>query len=201
MLYGADLASYRGMQFGMNMAAAAKLSGTSPAEARTVHQRPAVIQEMDWRPRSSILADPMKEGMLSFFNGELFRIVVTYDRYKVEGMTAQDMIDAISANYGAATRPTAEVAYHSIYGEVAPVVARWEDSQSTYNLVQTGDSFALVLYSKRLDALAQTAIVEAARLDTLEAPQREIDRQQKHDADGRLVLEKARSVNRPNFRP
>jgi hypothetical protein len=143
----------------------------------------------------------MKEGMLSFFNGELFRIVVTYDRYKVEGMTAQDMIDAISANYGAATRPTAEVAYHSIYGEVAAVVARWEDSQSTYNLVQTGDSFALVLYSKRLDALAQTAIVEAARLDTLEAPQREIDRQQKHDADGRLVLEKARSVNRPNFRP
>ena len=42
------------------------------------------------------------------------------------------------------------------------------------NLVQTGDktSFAMILYSKTLDASAQAAIVESARLDLLEAPQR-----------------------------
>ncbi|MGA2186011.1 MAG: hypothetical protein ABSH47_23575 [Bryobacteraceae bacterium] len=208
MLYAGDSSSYRGLQFGMNLTTAAKQAGTKPADARLVHQRPALIQEMDWQPRPPVLAgpataDPVKQGLLYFFNGELFRIVVTYDRYKIEGMTAEDMIQGISATWGVATRPTAEIAYHSIYGETAAVVARWEDSEYSCNLVRTGDrsSFSLVLYSKRLDALAQAAIVEAVRLDAQEAPQRELDQQMKRHEDERLVLEKARFVNKPNFRP
>ena len=147
--------------------------------------------------------EPVKEGLLCFFNGELFRIVVTYDSYKVEGMTAEDLIEAISAKYGAHTRPTAEIAYHSLYGESAPVIARWGDSTYAYDLVRTGDrsSFAMVLYSRRLDALAQAAIVEALRLDTQQAPQRELETQKRRDEEERLALQKARSVNKPNFRP
>jgi len=208
MLSATDFSSYRGMQFGMNLSTAAKQAGTNLAEARTIHQRPAVIQEMDWQPRPPIMAnpakaDPVKDGLLYFVNGELFRIVVTYDRYKVQGMTAEDMIDGISATYGTATKPKAEIAYHSNYGEVATILARWEDSQYAYNLVQTGDktSFAMILYSKTLDASAQAAIVESARLDLLEAPQREIEKQKKRDQSERLVLDQARSVNKLNFRP
>jgi hypothetical protein len=208
MLHAADFSSYRKFQFGMSPAAAAKQSGTLNAEARLVHKVPALIQEIDWLPSPSSpaptpKADPVKDGMLCFYNGELFRIVVNYSRYKVEGMTADDMVEAISATYGVASRPTAEIAYHSVYGEVAPVIARWEDPQYAYNLVQTGDrsSFAMVLYSKRLDTLAQSAIVEALRLEAQEAPQREIDGQAKRDQDERVVLDKARSVNLPNFRP
>ena len=207
LISAADLSSYRGLKLGMSLASAAKQAGTTPAEARLVHQRPAVIQEMNWELRSAAQADPKtdpaKDGVLYFFNGELFRIVVTYDRYKVEGMTADDMVQAISATYGTPARPTAEIPYHSNYGEVATVVARWQDSESSYDLVHTGDkaSFAMVLYSKRLDALARAAMVESARLDAQEAPQREIAKQKKRDEDDRLALEKARSVNRPNFRP
>jgi hypothetical protein len=207
MLSGGDFSNYREFRFGMNLPAAAKQAGTKPAEARLVHQRPAVIQELDWQPRgfpgSSVQSDPVKQGLLCFHNDELFRIIITYDRYKVEGMTAEDMIEAISATYGVPTRPTAEIAYHSNYGEVATVLARWEDSEYSYNLVQTGDrsSFAMVLYSKRLDALAQAAIVEASRLDAQEAPQRELEKQQKRAEEERLALENARSVNKPNFRP
>jgi hypothetical protein len=207
LLHAADLSSYRGLKLGMSLAAAAKQAGTKPSEARLLHQRPAVIQEMNWELRAPIQVnpkpDPVKDGLLSFFNGELFRIIVTYDRYKVEGMTAEDMIQAISATYGPATMPKAEIAYHSNYAEVAPVVARWENAEYSYDLVRTGDrsSFALVLYSKPLDVLAQAAIVESARLDAQEAPQREMDKQKKRDEDANLVLEKARSVNKPNFRP
>jgi len=206
-LSAADLSSYRGLKLGMSLAAAAKQAGTKPADARLVHQRPAVIQELSWELRSPLQTnpkpDPVKDGLLSFVNGELFRIVVTYDRYKVEGMTADDIIQAISATYGTATKPTAEIAYHSNYAEAAPVLARWEDSENSYDLVRTGDraSFALVLYSKRLDLLAQAAIIESARLDAQEAPQRELDKQKKRDDEANLVLEKARSVNKPNFRP
>jgi hypothetical protein len=208
LLCAEDFSSYRGFQFGMNLAAASKLAGMKPTDAKLVHQRPAMIQELDWWPNSPVQADraamgPVQDGLLCFYNGELFRIVVTYDRYKVKGMTVDDMVEALSATYGKAGRPTAEIPYHSSYGEVAPVLARWEDSQYAYNLVVTGDqsSFAMILYSKRLEALAQAAIVEAARLDTVEQPQRELDQKIKLAEDERLVLEKARSVNKPNFRP
>ncbi len=200
--------NYRGLQFGMNLSAAAKEAGTKPTFARLIHQRPALIQEMDWQPRAAVPADPAKvdpvrDGLLYFFNGELFRIVVAYDRYKIQGMSPEDMIEGISATYGAATKPVVEIPYHSIYGETAPVLARWEDSEYSYNLVRTGDrsSFAMILYSKRLDTLAQAAIVESGRLDTQEAPQRESAKVKKREDEERLVLEKARSVNKPNFRP
>jgi hypothetical protein len=208
LLYAVDFSNYRGFVFGMNVSVAAKEAGMNPSEVRLVHQRPAVVQELEWRPRSPFQADPVKadpvqDGLLRFYNGELFQIVITYHRHKVEGMTPDDMIAAISLTYGAATRPTAEIAYHSHYGDVAPVIARWEDSQYSYNLVRTGDrtSFAMVLYSKRVYALAQAAIVEAVRLEELEAPQRAADLQKKQEAESRLMLEKTRSVNISNFRP
>ena len=204
----ADFSGYRGLQFGMDLTAAAKQAGTTPAEAKLVHQRPSVIQQIIWQPRPPILADPAKpdpvrEALLCFLDGQLFRIEVTYDRYKIQGMTPDDLVEALSQTYGAATKPTAQIAYHSNYSEVAAVLARWQDSAYSYDLVRTGDrfSFALILYSKRLDALAQAAIVDAVRLEAQEAPQRELEKQKKREDEERLVLEKARSLNKANFRP
>lgn len=207
----ADFSTYRGLKFGMSPSAAAEQPGTRPMEARFIHRQPATIQEMDWQPRTSIFSitadpsksDPVKEAVLSFLNGELYRIIVTYDRYKVEGMTAEDLIEGISATYGAPTRPTTPIAFHSHYSEAAAVLARWEDADYSYNLVNAGDraTFALVLFHKRMDALAQTAIAEAVRMNAQSAPQREIEKKKQRDEDARLVLEKARAQNKPNFRP
>ncbi len=208
-LSAADLSSYRGLQIGMNLAAAAKQAGTNPGDARLIYKRPALIQEMDWHPRPPVvLSDPFRtdsvqEAQLSFYNGDLFRIVVDYDRYKVEGMSPADMIAGISAIYGTATAPTADIAYHSVYGETAAVLARWEDPSYSWNLVRTGDrsSFALVIFSKRMDPLAQAASVEAIRLDAQEEPQRELALQKQRDDDEQIALEKARSLNKSTFRP
>jgi len=206
VLTAGDLSTYREFQFGMDLSVAAKQAGMKASEARLVHQRPAVIQELEWQPNGSARSsdtDPIKDGLLCFYKSELFRIVVTYDRDRVEGMTPNDMIGAISTTYGIATRPKAEIAYHSNYAEVAPVLARWEDSRYSYNLVRSGDgrSYGMVMYSKPLLALAEAAITEAVRLDATEAPQRAIEVQRKQQADDQLALEKARSVNAPNFRP
>jgi hypothetical protein len=203
-LFGAkDLSSYRGLQFGMNLAAAAKEAGTTPPEVRVDHRLPDMIQEMDWQPRDSANPDPVKGALLYFLNGELFRIVVTYDRYKIEGMTAEDMVQAISLTYGMASRPQAAIPYHSNYAESAKVVARWEGDEYSYDLVRTGDqsSFAMILYSKQLDAKAEASIAKAVKIEAEEAPQQEIDKQKKRDDEDRLALDKARSVNTPNFRP
>jgi hypothetical protein len=59
----------------------------------------------------------------------------------------------------------------------------------------------MVIYSKRLDALARAAIAEAVRLDDQEAPQREAARQNKKDKENRARQEKARQANKAPFRP
>ena len=61
--------------------------------------------------------------------------------------------------------------------------------------------FGLVMFSRPLDVLARAATVEAARLDEQEAPQRELDRQQKQTEDDRVSQAKVRRVNRAAFRP
>ena len=208
VLCATDFSSYRGFKLGSTLGAVIKQAGLKSSDVRLVHQRPAVTQELEWRPGFAsrverAKTDPVSEGLLRFYNGELFQIISTYDRQKVEGMVDADMVEAISKTYGTAVRPGGEIAYHSNYGEAQPVIARWENSEYSYSLVRTGDlsSFALILSSKRLDALAEAAIGEAVRLDAQEAPERELDRQKKLDADSRLVLDKARAENVPNFRP
>lgn len=203
-----DLSKYREFQFGMALAAVAKLVDMKPSEAKATHLRPAVIQELEWQPQISLAAsqaDPVKGIFFSFYNGALFRIVVNYDRYRTEGLTTEDVANAISARYGAATRPDVEVIFSSsqVYNDSEVVVARWEDSQYSFNLFRSSyqPTFGLVAFSKRADALARAAIAEAIRLDEQEAPQREIERQKKQDAEDRTALEKVRLGNKPNFRP
>ena len=143
---------------------------------------------------------------MTFYNGELFRMLVTYDHSRTEGLTDQDMVEAISAKYGTATRPAEKIVLFSssqVYNDSEKVIARWEDSQYSFNLFRSTyqPTFGMVIFAKRVDAQAQVATVEAIRLDEQEAPQREIDRQKKKDAENREGQAKARLVNKPAFRP
>jgi len=202
-----DLSSYRAFQLGMDLHAVEKQAEMKTSEAKMIHQRPAVIQDLEWRPRRfpgpAPESDPVKDILFSFYNGQLFRIIVNYDRYKTEGMTADDMIDAISATYGLAARPGVEILFPSAYSEKVKVIARWEDAEYSLNLVHSPyqPSFALFAVSKQLDTLAQSAAIEAKRLDDQEAPQREADLRKKQGDDNRAQQEKARLVNKPGFRP
>ncbi len=203
LLCAADFSSYRGLDFGMKLPAVAKKTGSIPADTTVVHQRPALIQVMEWRSRSSDSTDPVRDGSLYFIDGELYRIVVTYDSHRIEGMSLDDMIASIAKVYGPTIRPEATISYRTVYGTSADVIARWENADYSYNLVRSGDrlSYAMILYSKRLEALAQAASLEAVRLDKEEAPQRELAEQAKRDEIQRLKMKAARSVNQPNFRP
>ena len=60
--------------------------------------------------------------------------------------------------------------------------------------------FGVVLVSKQVNALALVATVEATRLDTQEAPQREVDRLKDQAEASRVKTEKARLVNKAAFR-
>ena len=45
---GADLSQYRNIQFGTDSPAVAKQVGVSASEAKVIHSRPALIQELEW---------------------------------------------------------------------------------------------------------------------------------------------------------
>jgi len=205
-----DLSRYREFQLGMSLLAVAKRACVKPAEARTIYQRPALIQELEWRPQESLgsppVSDPMKEVLFSFYNGELFRVLVIYDQSKTQGLTNDDMVGVISARYGSATRPAEKVILFSsfyVYNDSEEVIARWEDSQYSFNLFRSSyqPAFGMLVYSKRLDPLARAAIVKAIGLDEQDAPRRKIERQKKEDEDTRAVGEKARPANKAAFRP
>lgn len=204
----ADFSTYRGFRLGARLETVTKLAGPRATEVRTIHRRPALIQELTWRPAyADVIAakkpDPVQEGLMRFYNGDLFQMVITYDQDRIRGLSEQDLVDTISATYGKASRTPIEIPYRTNYGEVGKVLARWEDREYTYSLVRTGDqaSYALILSLTRMDEQAQTAIVEAGKWDALEAPQRAAEVIKKQEEDARLALEKARLANKVNFRP
>jgi len=204
-----DLSRYRAFQFGETLPAVAKQAGLELSDVKLIHERPAVIQELEWpmwlTGVPSLRTEPVKTILFSFYNGELFRMLVTYDPDKTEGLTTEDMTEAISAKYGTATKPAStEIAFSTsqVYNDSELIIARWEDFQYSLNLYRSTSqsTFGMIAFSKRVDALARAATAEANRLDAQTAPQREIQRQQTEDEKNRESLEKARQENKGNFR-
>ena len=205
---GQSLFRYRGYALESSLASIVKTSGAREADLQTLHARPSRIQELEWRApyvaAGSAPADPVRSVLFSFYENQLYRMVVTYDRDRTEGLTDGDVLDSLSAAYGALPMQARD-------GDRTPVdlptnttvVARWDDGNSVLTLTRGGYSreFKLVLISKRLSALASSATREAIRLDAKEAPQRELDRQTKTLSDARLTQEKARVVNKAAFKP
>lgn len=202
-----DLSKYRDFQLGADLPTVAKLMGASPSQAKVIHSRPALVQDLEWRPQSlgsSPKAESAQEVVFSFYNGTLFRISVKYDRYETEGLTTEDFVEAISAMYGPPAKLPAPVKpAKESYGNQEEAVARWEDPQYRFDLLRGsyGPTYTLVGNLKNLEVPVQAANVEATRLDDLEAPQREAARAAKEQDAKAARLEKTRIVNKAKFRP
>jgi hypothetical protein len=187
LLHGQDLSQYRSFSLGMSLVKLSNQVDLKPLQTKVIHKRPVVIQELTWWPRepsgSLLQADSVWQKFFTFYNDELYRIVVTYDRDATEGLTAEDMVRAISAQYGAATRPDAQISFptNELYRSTERVIARWEDSQYSINLFRSTflNSFGLVMFSKRLDGQAEAAIAESVKLEGQEDLEKEIEHQKK----------------------
>lgn len=165
----ADLSKYRNFQLGTDLSTVAKQAGVSPSQAKDIHRRPALIQELAWRPQplgSSSQTESAQAVVFSFYDGEMFRIAINYDRYQTEGLTPDDFIEALSATYGIAEKPAAPA--NAVQGEYAgqeEIVARWQDSQYCFELIRSsfGPSFTLIGFLKK------AAIASASRHHRSEA--------------------------------
>jgi hypothetical protein len=204
-----DMSRYRAYALESSVNAVIMTSGARGADAKTLHQRPATIQELQWRaPYVSTgdrNADPVREIAFSFYNDALYQVIVNYDRERTQGLTNDDIIGSLSAAYGAPalpavktrTSPPAEASPDSI------VLARWESPESLLTLIRGSytPEFQLILISKSLSTRARSAIREANRLDAIEAPKRESEQRKKDAGDASAARDKTRVTNKAAFRP
>jgi hypothetical protein len=204
LLHSQDFSKYRSFSFGTNLATVLKHTDQKMADVKVVHQHPALIQELNWWPPtisgSANRSDTAQQILFSFYNGELYKISVTYDRSAIEGLTAEDMVQSISARYGPPMKTATEDKLPSSeesYSSPSPF-ASWENSQSSLYLVRSfTDKFGLVMFSKSLNGQAETAIAKAVKLEEQERPQKEADLRKKESDD----LETARQKNKKVFQP
>jgi hypothetical protein len=207
-----DASSYRGFRLGMTVAEVSALAGVPQTEAVVAFDRPAVIRELTWHPPSvagaagsASMQDSVSQVLFDFYDGELYRMVVGYRPESTEGLTEQDLLDALAGAYGT-SRASPDTIITSPasrgYTDSAAVAAKWDDSRASVNLFRTEYpiGFGLVIYSKTLAPQARAAIDEAVRLEQADAPRRDLLAQQARDAREKAEHLKARAANKVAFR-
>ena len=208
-VHGQMSGHYRDFQLGASLDSIATLSGVSASDASTVRDHPIVLKDLQWRRPYSVAGgttDSVQQIAFSFFNDQLFRMVVDYDSQRTAGLTDADMVEALSTMYGATVKPIVKASngpIDQINQESGTRIARWGDAGFGAVLYRSSyeSGFRLVVTSTRLMARVRTAEAEAARLDEREAPQRERARQKKEADDARVAREKARLANKATFVP
>lgn len=203
-----EMSRYRAYVLESSLDAVVVASGARAADAKTLHERPAAIQQLEWRApyvdSQNTQADPVREISFTFYNDALYQVIVNYDRDRTEGLTNNEIVESLSVAYGAPTlapartrtSPPAEAFPDSI------VLARWENADSLLTLVRGSytPEFQLILVSKPLSARARNAVREAIRLDAIEAPRREAEQRKKEAGDAIAARDKTRIINKAAFR-
>jgi hypothetical protein len=205
LLSGQDLSKYRDFTLGMSLTKLLERTDQKMTDVKTIHSRPALIEELNWWPPKASGTSPQSDGvervLFSFYNGELYKISVTYDRLSTDGLTEEDMVRSISVKYGHATiaAPDLDPAMNGRYDSKQKPVASWEDAQYSLSLVRSSfnDVLGLVAFSKPVNADAEAATAEAVKLDEQEGPKREAERLKKQMDD----LQVKRERNQRSFRP
>jgi hypothetical protein len=204
-----DLSRYRAYVLESSLGAVLASSGARPTDTKTLHERPAVIQELQWRApylgSRDTQADPVRSITFSFYNDALYQVTVSYDRSRTEGLTDLDIIESISATYGmpvlattgALTAPVEMIRADNI------LLAQWEHPDTLVSLLRSSyvPEFQLIVSSKRLVTLARSAIAESVRLDGVEAPARAAAQRKREADDASASRNKTRSTNKGAFRP
>src|ERR1041385_8777401 len=162
-----DLSRYREFELGSSVAAVSTLTGVAGSELKAIHQRPAVIQELTWRPRYGARrptppdTQSVDRVVFDFYDDQLFRVTVDYDRKQTEGLIDADMIAAISSVYGSSVPPVTSKRRQppALGDDGAMTIAEWRAAGNSVTLLRLpsyATSFRLTITAEPIAALART---------------------------------------------
>ena len=178
------------------------------SDVKVVHARPTLVQQLSWRPRqfvsgASIEPDPMAEMLLTFHLGRLVRIAVIYDRNRTAGLTDADLHDALSGVYGTSMLRSTPIGATIALPADQHTVGRWSDSETLVQLWREKypDRVRLTITAIDADLAMQQAIVDGMRLETSEAPERDLARRAAEATALRARDENVRRDNKAAFKP
>ena len=201
-----DASRYRAYALDSSVEAVLVESGARAADMKLLHERPAIIQELEWRApyvhSGNEPLDPVRAIVFSFCDNALYQVLVSYDTARTDGLNNSDIIGALTATYGAPVPGSAKNRPLDAAADTV-MLAQWDRASSSLTLLRGvySSEFQLLLTSKALSTRARGAIREAARLDTAEAPRREREQRKKDVADATAARDKIRAANKAAFRP
>jgi len=209
-LVAADPGTYREFRLGTSTSDVIAHAGAALRDVKTLHERPALLEELSWRPpyttgRDSIGEESVAAIVFSFVDDQLFKMAVDYDRSRTDGLTKEDMIAFLTAVYGPrSTAPVSKPSQSAIESLDTPtVLAEWRLGDTAITLQQTSydGRFGLVILSVPLDARARKAQATAVTMDAHEAPAREAARARAQADAEKAAAEKTRTTNKAAFKP
>jgi len=205
----AELSRYREFELGASVATVTAVTQNA-ARVRIVHSRPALLQQLEWRPRymagvPQADRDSIGEVVFSFVDDQLFQMSIAYAQDRTSGLTDEDMVGSLTAVYGAPSSPSPRTRTTSsaVALDAPVVIAEWRHADTTVVLQRReySESFFLVITSLPLDIIARKAQATAVAMDQREAPAREAALLKKRADDEKVAAETTRATSKKAFRP
>lgn len=163
-----ERALYRTYVVGDALLGISRQLGVPPPVAALVPRALGTLSELTWRsqyPRRGdrVATDAVSRLVFTFYEDQLFRIVVDYSPDHTEEMSEGDMVEAMSKVYGAPARRTdpPNRAGSRLERPVDSVIAQWIDEEQHVALLAVkGPAFRMVVTSTLLQALANAATAD-----------------------------------------
>jgi hypothetical protein len=157
---------YRTYEMGDDLRTIAQQIGVPSPPGLVVPRPLGVVEELRWRAEyvrrgTAPSGDPVARLVFSFYEDQLFRIVIDYAPDRTEGMTEADLVAAVSKVYGPPAKrsqPPDRVGSHPQLADDV-VIAQWTGSTDQVALltVPGQSAFRMIVSSSRLEALARAA--------------------------------------------
>jgi len=168
---------YRTYQMGDDVLTISRQLGVPAPAGLLMPPGLGAVVELRWRSqyvRRGVApsSDPVASLVFSFFENQLFRIVIDYAPDRTEGMTESDVVAAVSKIYGTPakrTHPPSPVGLRP-QRPVDNVVAQWTDGEHRVALLAVQDqrAFRMIVASAPLEALARAAGAHETPADVLD---------------------------------
>jgi hypothetical protein len=201
------LSHYRSITLGDSVQKVADQLKVERSAIRVVHERPALVQQITWRPSryvsgSTLEPDPLAEMVLTFHVDRLARIAVAYDRERTEGLTNEDLLEVFQGVYGPPMLQSI-TSLTSASSTAPQIIGSWRDAESLVLLWRERypSRVGLTITAMASDLAMQEAIANGERLDATEAPARDLARRAAEATALQTRDDKVRRDNKAAFKP
>ena len=209
-LFGAQTRTfYRTYRMGDDQLTISRQIGV-PSAPGTMAGSPGTVQDLKWRSQyahrgDARPGDPVARLVFSFYEDQLFRIVIDYASDRTEGMTEADMVAAVSHVYGPPAkriRPTEQAGLPRQQLEDT-VIAEWITGAHHISLLTAGGqaAFRMIVSSVPLEAFARAGGAPDAPADAQDRTSIDAGRLPANGGKAAAARETTRRANIASFIP